>query len=218
MTNIQKTEIFLKEQFDGCESYQWHPDKKARELEHAYRTAHAAGEIARREGLDEEGLIIGALLHDVGYCQCAPKNREEHGRISARIARPFLERLELGAERVREICYGIAIHVDGKADFPGEESPFARSIRDAEDVDRYGAYGIFLDMSRLDFLRQGTIAVRKQALADRLDFIQRALERKRATETARRMIDERLRYQQQYYGRVLKQLEQGEGIEALRGI
>lgn len=217
MTNIQKTELFLKEQLDGCEYYQWHPDKRARELEHAYRTAHAAGEIARKEGLDEEGLIIGALLHDVGYCRCAPKNREEQGRISERIARPFLERLELGAERVREICYGIAIHVDGKADFPGEATPFARSIRDAEDVDRYGAYGIYVNMAYIDFLRLDS-AVRKQALADRLDFIQHELGRKRGTETARRMIDERLQYQQQHYGRVLKQLKQGEGIEALRGI
>ena len=191
----------MKEQLDGCEYYQW----------------HAAGEIARREGLDEEGLIIGALLHDVGYCQCVPKNREEHGRISARIARPFLERLDLGAERVREICYGIAIHVDGRADFPGEDTPFARSIRDAEDVDRYGAYGIYADMSMIDFLRLDS-AVRKQAIEYRLDFIQYELGKKRGTKTARRMIDERLRYQRQYYERVMKQLEQGEGIDALRGI
>ncbi len=213
MTNIQKTELFLKERFDGCEFYQWHPDDKARRLEHSYRTAHAAGEIARREGLDEEGLIIGALLHDVGYCQCSEKDWEEHGRLSARIARPFLERLELGAERVREICYGIAIHVDGRADFPGEETPFARSIRDAEDVDRYGAYGIYVNMAMIDFLRLDS-AVRKQALVDRLDFIQRELEKNRGTETGRRMIAECLLFQRQYYVRLLKQTMWGEGIGA----
>ncbi len=211
MTNIEKTELFLKEQLDGCEFYQWHPDKKARELEHAYRTAHAAGEIASREGLDQEGLIIGALLHDVGYCRCTPHNLEEHGRISARIVRPFLERLDLGAERVREICYGIAIHEDGKADFPGEDTPFARSIRDAEDVDRYGAYGIYDTMSRIDFLRLDS-GTRKECIVDRLGFIQRALEKKRGTETGRRMITECLLFQQQYYVRLLKQTMCGEGI------
>lgn len=210
MTNIRKTEIFLKEQLDECEYYQWHPDKKARQLEHAYRTAHAAGEIARREGLNEEGLIIGALLHDVGYCQCAPKNREEHGRIAARIARPFLERLDLGAERVREICYGIAIHVDGKADFPGEATPFALSIRDAERVDRYGAYEIYVDMSMIDFLRNDS-GTRKDLIVDRLGFIQRELEKKRGTETGRRMITECLLIQQQFYMRLLKQTMWGKG-------
>lgn len=67
MTNIQKTEAFLKEQFANCAYFREHPADGEYRLQHSYRVAYAAGEIARKEGLDEEGLIIGALLHDVGY-------------------------------------------------------------------------------------------------------------------------------------------------------
>lgn len=67
MTNIQKTEAFLKAQFDNCVFFQEHPADGEYRLQHSYRVAHAAREIARKEGLDEEGLIIGGLLHDVGY-------------------------------------------------------------------------------------------------------------------------------------------------------
>lgn len=124
MTNIQKTEAFLKEQFAGCAYFREHPADGEYRLQHSYRVAYAAGEIARKEGMDEEGLIIGALLHDVGYslpfepAEGGSGGWQEHGRMSARLARPFLEQLDLSKERVQEICYGIAIHVDGKADFP----------------------------------------------------------------------------------------------------
>ena len=92
MTNIQKTEAFLKEQFDKCDYYKEHATDKEYRLQHSYRVAHAAKEIARKEGLDEEGLIIGALLHDVGYCcLCSENVWNEHGRLAARLVRPFLE-------------------------------------------------------------------------------------------------------------------------------
>ena len=85
MTNIQKTEIFLLEQFQNCAYYKEHPADGEYRLQHSYRVAHVAREIARREGLDEEGLVIGGLLHDVGYSliflsECG---WIEHGRMSA---------------------------------------------------------------------------------------------------------------------------------------
>lgn len=67
MTNIQKTEAFLRERFAECAFFREHPAEGEYRLHHSYRVAHAAGEIARREGLDQEGLVIGSLLHDVGY-------------------------------------------------------------------------------------------------------------------------------------------------------
>ena len=67
MTNIQKTEAFLRERFAECAFFREHPADGEYRLQHSYRVAHAAGKIARREGLDQEGLVIGGLLHDVGY-------------------------------------------------------------------------------------------------------------------------------------------------------
>lgn len=216
MTNIRKTEAFLREQFANCAYFKEHPADGEYRLQHSYRVAHAAVEIARREGLDEEGLIIGGLLHDVGYS--LPFETEdswvEHGRMSARLARPFLEQLGLEPERVQEICYGIAIHVDGKADFQGEVTAFALSIGDADDVDRFDAYRIYDAMEYADF-RNLKIEDKCKWLRERLDWISWRLGEKSGTETARQMIEERLLYQRQYYEKVLEQMRHSEEINFL---
>lgn len=213
MTNIEKTEIFLREQFGNCAYFKEYPADGEYRLQHSYRVAHAAREIARREGLDEEGLVIGGLLHDVGYS--LPFESEdswiEHGRMSARLARPFLEQLDLGPERVWEICYGIAIHVDGKADFPGEETAFALSIGDADDVDRFDAYRIYDAMEYADF-RNLKIGDKRKWLKEKIDWINWWLEQRAGTETARQMIMQCLLYQRQYYEKVLEQMEHSETI------
>lgn len=213
MTNIQKTEAFLKERFVDCAFFKEHQADGEYRLQHSYRVAHIAGEIARKEGLDEEGLIIGGLLHDVGYC--LPFEREdawwEHGRMSARLVRPFLEQLDLSPERVQEICYGIAIHVDGEADFAGEKTPFALSIGDADDVDRFDAYRIYETMVFEDF-RNLKIIDKRKWLREKLDWISRRLDKRSGTETAGQMIRERLLYQRQYYEKVLEQMKHSETI------
>lgn len=216
MTNIQKTEAFLKKQYADCAYFKEYPADGEYRLQHSYRVAYAAREIARREGLDEEGLIIGGLLHDVGYCLLEAENGweiwPEHGRLSARLARPFLEQLDLDRELVREICYGIAIHVDEKADFPGEATAFALSIGDADDVDRFDAYRIYDAMEYADF-RNLRIEDKRRWLREKLDWIGQRIEGRYGTETGRQMIMERLLYQRQYYGKVLEQMEHSEAIE-----
>lgn len=214
MTNIRKTEAFLKQQFADCDFFKEHPAEGEYHLQHSYRVAYIASEIARREKLDEEGLIIGGLLHDVGYCM--PFETEdtwrEHGRMSARLARPFLEQLNLSPKRVQEICYGIAIHVDGEADFAGEKTPFALSIGEADDVDRFDAYRIYETMVFEDF-RNLKIEDKRIWLRKKLDWIDRRLGERSGTVTAGEMIAERLLYQQQYYEKVLEQMEHSETLK-----
>ena len=218
MTNIKKTEAFLKEQFANCNYFMEHPADGKYRLQHSYRVAYAAGEIARREGLDEEGLIIGGLLHDVGYSLLFRTeeggfcNWQEHGRMSARLARPFLEQLDLGKERVQEICYGIAIHVDGEADFPREKTAFAHSIGDSDDVDRFDAYRIYDAMEWADF-RNLKIEDKRKWLQKKLDYVSWRLGEQFGTETARQMIKERLLYQRQYYVKVLEQMNHSERVD-----
>ena len=213
MTNIQKTEAFLRERFADCAFFREHPADGEYRLQHSYQVAHAAGEIARGEGLDQEGLVSGRLLHDVGYS--LPFREKdgwgEHGRMSARLVRPFLEQLDLGPKRVQEICYGIAIHVDGKADFPGENTAFALSIGDADDVDRFDAYRIYDAMEYADF-RNLKIEDKRKWLREKLDWIRWRLGEKSGTETAGQMIAQRLQYQRQYYEKVLEQMERSEAI------
>jgi len=49
----------------------------------------------------------------------------------------------INPSEVDEICYGIAIHVDGKSDFKGEKTPLALSIGDADNIDRFDVYRIY---------------------------------------------------------------------------
>lgn len=55
MTNIQKTEAFLRERFAECAFFREHPADGEYRLQHSYRVAHAAGKIARREAWTRKG-------------------------------------------------------------------------------------------------------------------------------------------------------------------
>lgn len=92
--NIEKTINFLKEQFDKSSYMINNPKEKRYRFEHTIRVANIGKEIAGKEGLNEEALILGCLLHDIGYVN--KFNSEEdwinHGRNAAKIARPFLKK------------------------------------------------------------------------------------------------------------------------------
>ena len=113
---IEKTEVFLKRKFDAADYLNAHPEAKAYRIEHTYRVANIGRELALKEGFDETEMVIACLLHDVSYCEeFGEKGWIEHGRRAAHIARPFLSELGLAEDRINDICYGIAIHVDEKA-------------------------------------------------------------------------------------------------------
>ena len=62
---IKQTEAFLKRKFDAAVYLNAHPDAKAYRLEHSWRVANIARQIARKEGFDETELVLAGLLHDV---------------------------------------------------------------------------------------------------------------------------------------------------------
>lgn len=145
MTRIECTEQFLKETFQNSTYFVAHQSEMEYRMEHSYRVANIAKKIAQEEGMDVEGMVIAGLLHDVAYCEEfeGEDGWLNHGRKSAQMARPFLESLGLSDELIQEICYGIAIHVDDEADFPGEKTAFAETVGDADNIDRFDAYRIY---------------------------------------------------------------------------
>ena len=94
---IQRTYAFLKECFENVQWFKANPTDKAYRFDHSVRVANICRAIARNEGMDEEMAVIAGLLHDVGYGQDFPADYDwsDHGRDGARIARPFLETLDL---------------------------------------------------------------------------------------------------------------------------
>lgn len=212
-TMIEKTEAFLKEKFDGAGYLNAHPDAKAYRLEHTYRVANLGRQIAQREGFDETELVIACLLHDISYCEDFGENGWlEHGRRAADIARPFLRALGLPEDRIADICYGIAIHVDDKADFEGERTPFALSVGDADNLDRFDAYRIHETLFHDGFLElpyEEKLALTEKRLARLREL--RTMEM--GTRAAKEIWEERIGFYISFYERLLAQLRSSKRVE-----
>lgn len=203
---IRRTEEFLKRKFEGGAYLTAHPEAKAYRLEHSYRVANIGRQIAQKEGFDETGMVIACLLHDVSYCEEFGENGwQEHGRRAAQIARPFLTELGLPEIQINEICYGIAIHVDDEADFPGERTPFALSIGDADNIDRFDVYRIHERLCYEGFL--------EKSYDEKLEYAEKRLARLRelkdlpmGTKTAEAIWSERLSFSIEFYEKLVSQL------------
>lgn len=207
-TNVTKAIEFLKEQFEKSDYMSKNEKSKQYRFEHTMRVANIGKEIALQEGLDEEALVLGCILHDISYME--DFNTEEdwlnHGRNAAKISRPFLESLGLKKEKIDEICFGIAIHVDDEADFPGERSPLAVSIGDCDNIDRFDVYRIYENMQNASFS--------SMSCQEQFDYVDKVLTKldkylnmKMATKTATSMWVDKISFQIQFYERLKSQLE-----------
>ncbi len=226
MDRIERTLAFLNERFDGSAYFALHGDERAYRVEHSLRVANLGRQIAEAEGFDAEAMTIACLLHDVGYARDIPggwtdADVQNHARFSAAMARPFIEALGFPAPLAQEMLFGIAIHCDGKADFPGEETPFAASVSDADNIDRFDAYRLYDNMQRVSF---GSLPLR-----EKLDYCEARVTRQTrfcallrqqlagapldtpappcGTATAARLWLDRLDFSVAYHARLLAQLQ-----------
>ena len=204
---ITKTEAFLKDTFTASTYLQSHPTDRDYRLEHSYRVANIAKAIAEAEGFDVTNAVIAGLLHDIAYCEemVTREDRMNHGRRSAAIARPFLESLGLSADVVNEICYGIAIHVDDKADFQWERTPFCETVGDADNIDRFDVYRIYESLQYIQFSEM-PLTEKQERVNSTIDKLARYKEMKLGTETAKKLWIERLDYQLGFYAKLKSQL------------
>lgn len=121
----------------GGADYRW---------QHTLRVAHFGQQIAEAEGANIEMVLAGCLLHDSEWYSdlSSTGERSNHGRLAAGKIRPFLNQIGYSAEEVDNICYSVAVHVDGKAGYEHEHTLEARVVSDADNVDRFGAYRVLL--------------------------------------------------------------------------
>lgn len=142
---------FLRERFLSSDAM----DAAARSyrFRHTLRVAELGRRIARAEGLSEDALVVGCLLHDLAYSEVMPDEAawRGHGRRSAALARPFVETLALPDADREALLFGIAIHVDDVSGFPGERSPLACSIGDCDNLDRFDVYRVYEQLERVGF-------------------------------------------------------------------
>ena len=209
---IKKTEEFVKKKFAGGRYLNEHPEAGRYRIAHTYRVANIGREIARAEGFDETEFVVACLLHDVSYCEeFGEDGWREHGRMSARIARPFLRSLGLPEDRVGQICFGIAIHVDDEADFEGERTAFARSVCDADNIDRFDAYRIHENLAAARYTELEPAAQREH-VEKRLAELRRFIDIEFATATAQKLWRERISYYIGFYEKLLAQLDGSESV------
>ena len=210
---IKRTEAFLKDTFAASAYFRSHPAARDYRLEHSFRVANIAGTIAEAEGFDVTCAVIAGLLHDIAYCE-EMVSREDwvnHGRRSAAIARPFLEKLGLPADAVNEICYGIAIHVDDKADFEWERSPFCETVGDADNIDRFDAYRIYETLERIKFSEM-PLDDKREKVVSTIARLTQYKEMKLGTVTATELWLRRLEYYIGFYEKLRAQLESSGSI------
>lgn len=204
---VSRTETFLRETFAASGYLQAHPAERDYRLEHSYRVANIAKRIAEKEGFSVADAVLAGLLHDVAYCEemVSREDWKNHGRRSAAIARPFLETLGLAPEWVNAICYGIAIHVDGQADFEGERTAFSETVGDADNIDRFDAYRIYETLQTQKF-NELPLPEKREKVTAALEKLNRFRELPFGTPTARALWLERLDYYISFYEKLNEQL------------
>ena len=210
---IRAAEVFLKDRLQSGSYLKAHPAELAYRIEHSYRVANIGRRIAKSEGFDLTEMTVACLLHDVAYCEDFDPETgwKNHGRRSARIVRPFLERLGFAPERVADMCFGIAIHVDDRADFDGVHTPFAETVSDADNIDRFDAYRIYEGLQRQDY---GALPLaEKRAGAEKtLSRLAQLRDMPLATRTAKALWQERIDFYMDFYRRLLAQADAGAQI------
>ena len=211
---IRKTEEFMKEKFDHTTEFE--QEDLPYRIEHTYRVANIGREIAAKEGFDETYMVIACLLHDISYCEAFGENRfwpawKEHGKRSAQIARPFLEELGLPEDRIDEICYGIALHVDGKTDIPGEKTLLALSVGDADAIDHFDAYRLHETLHRDAFLEK-TYDEQVEYVEKRLSWLDRVRNDSACTKTAEEIWRSRVDFFIDFYKKLADQLKRSKNV------
>lgn len=214
MEFITKAETFIKEMFDESEFLNAHPSDKEYRLQHSYRVANIGKSIAEKEGFDVTETVIACLLHDIAYCLTFDdfeNDWKNHGRNGAKIVRPFLENLGLPSERINDICYGIAMHVDDEAGFEGERTPFAETVGDADNIDRFDAYRIYEGLQYRKFSEM-PFAEKEEFIESTLSRLHELREMKLGTKTAQDMWKERVDYNISFYEKLKSQLDNSTNI------
>ena len=204
---IEAAEAFLRKTFAEGTLKQQDPYAAEYRVGHSVRAARIARKIAEAEGFDETEMMLALLLHDISYSKWF-ETRDEwvaHGRSSAAIARGFLKDCGLAEARIQDICYGIAIHVDGDAGFAGEETKFALSVSDADNIERFDSYRIHETLVTEGFLSL-TPKEKEEYTRKKLEFAEQMRSIHCATDTAEAMWKEIADRYEEFFARLNTQM------------
>jgi putative nucleotidyltransferase with HDIG domain len=170
--------------------------------QHTLRVSNYGRMIAEAEGANVELVIAACLLHDVAHFD--QDNWKEHGRLGARIIRPFLADLGYSPEETDNICYSVAVHVDGRADVEHPETLESKIVSDADNIDRFGAYRIIQWCTADVENYEGLTAKLRQRLQTLEDYRRR---RVMETETGHHLFNRQLELQIAFFKALVEEGE-----------
>ncbi|HKJ26236.1 MAG TPA: HD domain-containing protein [Anaerolineales bacterium] len=171
--------------------------------QHTLRVTQIGKQIAEEEGANVEQVLIACLLHDMAHFD-DDANYRDHGRLAARICRPFLSQLGYSGEEMEAICYAVAAHVDGEADFKHPPTLEAAVVTDADNIDRFSAYRILLFCQPEVYDFKGLVKKLEERLAVLRDYRGK---RMMETLTGHHLFNEKLDRQIEFYEAILAQNE-----------
>ncbi|MDO5121285.1 MAG: hypothetical protein Q4D46_04320, partial [Erysipelotrichaceae bacterium] len=82
---------------------------------------------------------------------------------------------------------------------------FERTIRNADDIDRYDVYRLYETLQMVHF-EEMPLSDKLGFLQNRLNFLESSPEPAMVTETAQKLWDDHLNYQIEFIGRMIKQI------------
>ena len=202
---IEKIVNFAKEKKDKTISEK--PELKDELIyrwQHTLRVVQYGKSLAEEEGANIEVVIAACLLHDIAKLSNY-SHKVEHGRVGARIARPFLQELGYARKDVENICFSIAAHVDGKADFEHPLTLEAKIVSDADKIDRVSAYKTIFSLRKFVEQEFETLALHAKK---RLRYIQKLRQQKRVqTESGKKAFEEQISVQIAFLERLVADYE-----------
>ena len=171
--------------------------------QHTLRVVNIGRQIAVAEGANLEHVILGCLLHDMAHFD-DDDNYRDHGRLAARLCRLFLQEIGFAEADINAICYAVAVHVDGEADFEHPPTLESEIVSDADNIDRFSAYRVLLycQPEVYDFKALVT------KLEERLEVLREYRTKKlMGTETGHHLFNQKLDEQTAFYEAILAQNE-----------
>ena len=200
------------------EARSWYEDTDAvHDFDHIIRVYNMAVRLAKAEGADLEIVRAAALLHDSqGSDPTSASGRLEHHQASAKFAAAVLAEKGWEQERIRAVQHCILAHrFRNPAEKP--ETLEAKIIFDADKLDALGAVGAarvlayaaiagtpFYEEPSAQFLETGKeIEGESHSAYHEHLFKLRKLTERMHTPTARAIADERLRYLDDFFERMI---------------
>ncbi len=204
------------------EARTWYIENDAvHNFDHVLRVYRMAERIAKAEGADLEIIRAAALLHDSrGATPGTGTARMEHHQASAKFASAVLSEKAWGQEKISAVAHCILAH---RFRNPAEKPKTleAKIIFDSDKLDALGAIGVarvigyaaiagtpFYEKPSAQFLESGKeIEGENHSAYHEHLYKLRKLPERMNTPTARKIADERLRYLDSFFEKMIAEWE-----------